>query len=223
MEKLTIKHYQNLKQIGRGSHGRVYKAYDPIKNRNVAIKEAVKRIKDAEHEATVMKAYGKSPFLPTIYDYFEFKNTSFIVMEYIEGKPVGKGDFKRPSEKKDEKLSVQITINTLKSLTSIHKGGYIHNDIRPKNIMLQNDNPATLKVIDFTLAKELSPKHLIQTDLRDAARLCIFLCHGYFPDSLTELQFKNDKLQSTLLNFLHPSNETYDQSSDFIAALQPFV
>lgn len=47
-----------------------------------------------------MKAYGKSPFLPTIYDYFEFKNTSFIVMEYIEGKPVGKGDFKRPSEKK---------------------------------------------------------------------------------------------------------------------------
>ncbi|SDJ53113.1 serine/threonine protein kinase [Salimicrobium halophilum] len=215
------KPYEHVKQIGRGSHGRVFKAYDPVHDRWVAIKEAVKREKDARHEAMVMKSYGSSPFLPELYDSFAYDGSSFIVMEYVEGHPVGKGDFHREAEKREEEWSVQVTIHVLEALAAIHESGYIHYDVRPKNIMIKGEDPATVKVIDFTLAKRISERFTVGRDLQDAARLCVFLIHGCLPDSLDNVEFRNERVRTTLESILENKDPLpYSSARGMIEALK---
>jgi len=150
--------------IGKGKYGKVYLGYDRLNKRQVAIKE-LKNLQLAEQEAHIMKQYGRSKFLVTFYDFFINNDKAYIVMEYVKGKTFGK-NFDSKGQKKDKKLSVQITINILEGLNSLHhKTGFYHDDVKPKNVMIYKDRPETIKIIDFNSSKKIENVDLMTKEL----------------------------------------------------------
>ncbi|MGF7185881.1 serine/threonine protein kinase [Desulfitispora alkaliphila] len=186
--------------LGRGVQSQVYKGYDLINKRDVAIKKRV-NIKGAQQEVKIMKKYGQHPYLPKLYDYFTYKNRAYIVMEHVDGKPLGRG---RKVEKKSEEDAVEITINVLKGLGHLHTHNILHVDTLPKNVMLLPGN--NVKIIDFGFSFEKGIEGLYKgerkhkrvtgkppelreqilllddtTDIYAAAYLCVSLLNGQQP------------------------------------------
>lgn len=211
----------NLEPIGEGKYGIVYLAYDQLKKRKVAIKE-LENLEHAMHEAYVMKQCGSSKFLPTFYDFFKNNGKAYIVMEYIEGKTFGE-NFDSHGKKRNEKLSVQITINILKGLKVFHKTGFYHDDVKPKNVMIHNDDPKTVKIIDFNSSKKIENVGLMKKDLSDAAQMCIFLINGTVPEPIDKVEIHNKKLKSILFKALNEdARDNYNSPEEFIAELRKF-
>lgn len=210
-----IRHYTNLKFIGSGWFGTVYSGYHSFTNQKVAIKEIIDLGK-AKHEIKVMQ-YKNTNYLPEVYETFYQDNKAYIVMEFIPGAPLGGGTFKDGS-KKDEKTSVIITTNILKALKELHQFGYAHNDILPKNIMLNNEDPNSVKLIDFGSAFKIKSYDHIRLDLKNTVKLCLYLMNGSAPDIIIGGEISNKHLNNVLIDVFTSSN--YKAADDFIGALQ---
>jgi|GEM_PF-2193835 len=204
--KKIINQYIIQNYIGGGMKCEVYLGYDLLNKRNVAIK-VLNNIQIAEQEAHVMKLYGKSKFLADFYDFFIKGDKAYIVMEYVRGQAFG-GNFDSKGRKKDKKLSIEITINILKGLISLHdKTGFHHGDIRPKNVMIYKNHPQTIKIIDFNCSKKIDNVELVSKDIRDAARMCIYLINGTVPEPIHEVKIDDKKLKSILFRALNITTE----------------
>jgi serine/threonine protein kinase len=207
--------------IGKGRFGVVYRAYDPINKKTVAIKRT-KRIKVSKREAFIMKQFGYSKYFPVFYDFIISNNNAYIVMEYIKGEPLGK-NFQTPVKKMDEKTSVQIAINVLKGLIQLHKLGYTHNDISPKNIILMDHLPSRVKIIDFNICKKIKKNNSIQSDIKRTALLCLLLINGSTPQQVEISKVQNRGIRLVLLKALYPSRKNYYRSAEeFLRALMLF-
>ncbi len=147
------------KEIGRGTMGLIYKAWDPKLDRTVVIKQVVFDALNSVHEAATLKdrlfrearAAGRlnHPNIVIIYDVDEDKNFSYIVMEYLQGK-----DLKLLLEKEirfDLARTINIVSQICSALDYAHQMGIIHRDIKPSNIILTQNNH--VKVADFGIAK----------------------------------------------------------------------
>lgn len=147
------------KEIGRGTMGLIYKAWDPKLDRTVVIKQVVFDAINSLHELATLKdrlfrearAAGRlnHPNIVIIYDVDEDKDFSYIVMEYLQGK-----DLKLLLEK-EIRFDLPRTINIISQICSAldyaHQMGIVHRDIKPSNIILtQNQH---VKVADFGIAK----------------------------------------------------------------------
>lgn len=218
--ELNLKHYVDPKIIGLGSSGRVYRAYDPINKMKVAIKRM--GLDDGKKEANILKQGRSSKYLPYFHDFFIIDNKAYVVMEYIEGKQIGSGNFTSKTDKRDEKTSVQITINILKAVQQVHKCGFNHNDILPKNIMIKDNLPETVRIFDFHLARELIDRRFLR-DLRNTARISVLLMNGLVPKLITGTELKNQSLMAVLMKAIKPTDENrYYSTQEFIDTLLPF-
>lgn len=211
----NIRHYSNLCFIGSGWFGKVYSGYHSLINQKVAIKEIID-LEKAKHEIKVMK-YENTKFLPKVYESFYQNNKAYIVMEFIPGAPLGGGTFKN-GRKRDEITSVQITIHILKALKELHRFGYAHNDILPKNIMMNGDDPWSVKLIDFGSAFPISSCNHIRSDLKNMAKLCLYLINGTAPDIIKGGEISNKHLNNILLDVFTSKN--YKAADEFIGALK---
>lgn len=220
--KKIINQYIIQDFIEGGMKCEVYLGYDRLNKRNVAIK-VLNNIQIAEQEAYLMKLYGKTKFLADFYDFFIKEDRAYIVMEYVRGQTFG-GNFDSKGQKKDKKLSVEITINILKGLISLHdKTGFNHGDIRPKNVMIYKDRPQTLKIIDFNCSKKIDNVELVMEDIHDTARMCIYLINGTVPEPIHEVKIDDKKLKSILLKaFNKPTEDGYRSLQEFMNELKGF-
>jgi predicted Ser/Thr protein kinase len=151
----TIDSYQILEVLGRGGMGVVYKAVDTTLDRDVAIKmmdvliaSDPNFLKRFQSEA---KALAKLQN-PNIVSIFALRQTEFgvcIVMEFVKGKTLG--DLLKQSLLIPIPRATHIFKQVLTALDHAHKGGVIHRDIKPGNIMLAEGD--VVKVTDFGLAK----------------------------------------------------------------------
>jgi predicted Ser/Thr protein kinase len=151
----TIDSYTILEVLGRGGMGVVYKALDNTLDRDVAIKMMDALIasdpnflKRFQSEA---KALAKLQN-PNIVGIFALRQTEFgvcIVMEFVKGKTLG--DLLKQSILIPIPRATNIFKQVLTALDHAHKGGVIHRDIKPGNIMLAEGD--VVKVTDFGLAK----------------------------------------------------------------------
>lgn len=130
--------------IGKGATSQVFIGVNK-ENEKVAIKK-IENIIEAEHEVTILKSIPLQKHIIALLDFFTIDSSGYIVMEYYQGTKLGhfkKGSIRNPS------LAVQITINILKGLRVIHENGILHCDITPHNVLICNDDPQTVKIIDF--------------------------------------------------------------------------
>src|SRR5262245_18876295 len=153
--------YQIIREIGRGSMGVVYKADDPVIEREVAIKAIQLSFAVNEEEKQLYlnrfyreaKAAGKlnHPNIVTIYDVDEDKatGTPFIVMEYLEGtslqEMLAQGMLLPLKDVND------IIIQVADALNYAHNQNVIHRDIKSGNIMLLTGLKS--KIMDFGIAR----------------------------------------------------------------------
>jgi eukaryotic-like serine/threonine-protein kinase len=145
--------------LGKGAMGVVYKAFDPVINRPVAIKTIHKALigQDLSGSSTTARfknearAVGRMahPNIVAIYEYGEDDNTAYIAMEYVEGRTLSQilGGTPRPPECDILTLMDQL----LAALDCAHKHGVWHRDIKPANLIVTN--AGQLKVTDFGIAR----------------------------------------------------------------------
>ncbi len=155
--------YEIIKEIGKGAMGVVYLAFDPIIERQVAIKTMNPQLFQDKEQRERFFREAKSagilqhPNIVTIYDMGMEGDTPYIVMEYVEGKDL---DSLIKSKKLDLDTAIKIMIQLCDALAYAHSKGIIHRDIKPSNIRVLPDN--TIKIMDFGIAKK-SGSDLTQT------------------------------------------------------------
>ena len=150
--------YEIVREIGRGATSAVYEAVDPFTGRRVAIKWV---LPEALHDRQNGKRYRKlfvteaslagklsHPHIATIYDAVAEDNSSYIVMEYVDGGTL------EPFATNDNLLPIaqvlEIVFKCCKALDYAARQGVIHRDIKPANILLTKDNQ--IKITDFGAA-----------------------------------------------------------------------
>jgi serine/threonine protein kinase len=154
--------FRIIGQIGKGSMGTVYQAFDPYMQRKVAIKVTdPKSLSDDKirrrlvelffTEAQIYGMLDHRNILP-VYDAGEDGDRYYLVMEYIQDSKTlqhfGRADSLLPVPK-----AVEILYQCCKGLQYAHSRNVIHLDIKPTNIMLTPDD--RVKLADFGLAKIL--------------------------------------------------------------------
>ncbi|MFQ5824730.1 MAG: protein kinase [bacterium] len=147
------------KEIGRGSMGHIYKAWDPKLDRTVVIKQVAFDFSTKSHEIDKLKermfrearAAGSlnHPNIVIIYDVDEEEDFSYIVMEYLQGEDL---KFLLETQGKFEILrTIRIISQICNALNYAHQNGIVHCDIKPSNIILIDNDK--VKVADFGIAK----------------------------------------------------------------------
>lgn len=147
--------YEIQDVIGVGGMAVVYKAYDNIDDRIVAVKvlkeeylaneEFRRRFKNESKAIAVLS----HPNIVKVYDVSFGDRLQYIVMEYIEGITL-----KEYIEKKgviDWNEALFFIIQILRALQHAHDKGVVHRDVKPQNIMLLENG--TIKVADFGIAR----------------------------------------------------------------------
>ena len=147
--------YEIKEVIGVGGMANVYKAYDSIEERTVAVKilrdefltneEFLRRFKNESKAISVLSHQN----IVKIHDVSFSDKIHSIVMEYIDG--ITLKEYIEQQKVLNWKETVHFTIQILRALQHAHDKGIIHRDIKPQNIMLLQDG--TIKVTDFGIAR----------------------------------------------------------------------
>lgn len=156
--RLIGNRYEILEKIGSGGMATVYKAKSHVLNRNVAVKvlreefttdeEFIKRF-NAEAQAVASLTH---PNIVSIYDAGSEGDLHYIVMELVQGKTLK--EIITENGVLPWKWSVNISIQIASALEIAHRNNIVHRDIKPHNIIINEDGIA--KVTDFGIAKAVS-------------------------------------------------------------------
>ncbi|MCX6564287.1 MAG: serine/threonine-protein kinase [Candidatus Aminicenantes bacterium] len=168
----NLKHYTIESTLGTGGMGIVYLARDTKLQRLVAIKLLKPElVSDPNRKSRFLRearaaAALTHPAIAQVYDIDEVDGTTFIVMEYIDGRTIGR--LIRDGEL-DLIGAVEIACQVAEGLAKAHDSGIIHRDIKSDNIMVTKDGHA--KLLDFGLAKLLEADTDMDTAAADPADL----------------------------------------------------
>jgi TolB-like protein/Flp pilus assembly protein TadD len=155
---LVLGNYRLVEKLGAGGMGVVWKAQDLKLERDVAIKFLPEGFADNperqaffEREAKAVAALSH-PNIVTIYAVAEAAGTIFFTMEFVDGAPLSK--LVSPGGVELGRF-LEIALPLADAVAAAHARGIIHRDLKPGNIMI--DATGTLKILDFGLARILSP------------------------------------------------------------------
>lgn len=150
--------YQLLERIGSGTCGIVYRAYDAILSRDVALKVSPAGALDqsgktpAAQKAFITETLSAGrlthPNIVTVFEAGVDGDLNYIAMEYVEGKSLksyGKGQTQLPPYR-----VVNIIAEVAEAINFSHNMGIVHRDIKPANIMVALDG--SVRLLDFGIA-----------------------------------------------------------------------
>jgi serine/threonine protein kinase/AAA+ ATPase superfamily predicted ATPase len=162
-----ISHYKIVSKLGQGGMGHVYLAEDLHLGRKAALKmlapeftrdEVIKQRFKREAQAVAALNHHN---IVTIFEFGDFNNIPYIVMEYVNGESLR-------DRLRNKKLTlneiIQITAQICEGLSKSHKTGIIHRDLKPENILFDQDN--CVKILDFGLAKFRNHENITQKSMR---------------------------------------------------------
>ncbi|HVE85360.1 MAG TPA: protein kinase [Myxococcales bacterium] len=148
--------YHLLRLLGEGGMGRVYLAYDPRLQRNVALKF----VKDGDRDLALRFSFEARaqaridhPSVGKVYEVGEVQGKPFIAMQYVDGQPL---HLAAPSLGLERK--VLLLRDAARGVNEAHRVGIIHRDLKPSNLMVEQSGPdePRLFVMDFGLARDWS-------------------------------------------------------------------
>lgn len=147
--------YEIRELIGIGGMANVYRCYDTVDDREVAIKilkdeylnneEFIRRFKNESKAIAVLS----HPNIVKVYDVSFGDMIQYIVMEYIDG--ITLKEYINQQGTLSWKETVHLITQILMALSHAHSKGVVHRDIKPQNMMLLSDG--TIKVTDFGIAR----------------------------------------------------------------------
>lgn len=158
IERVLARRYEILENIGGGGMADVYKAYDQLLDRTVAVK--VLHAQFANDKEFIEKFHREAkgaaklthPNVVNIYDVGEDEGSHFIVMEYVGGQTlkeyIQQQGYLEPAE------AARIAKEIAGALEVAHKNNLVHCDIKPHNILVMADGH--IKVTDFGIARAVS-------------------------------------------------------------------
>jgi eukaryotic-like serine/threonine-protein kinase len=153
----SLGRYVILHSLGAGGMGVIYKAYDNVLNRNVALKilriPLDSKISAATAQARLdreARALAKlsHPNVITVYDVGTFRGNVFVAMELVEGQTLR--DWLE-SKKRSRQELLDVFVAAARGLAAAHEAGLIHRDFKPSNVMIGNDG--RVRILDFGLAR----------------------------------------------------------------------
>jgi len=167
-ETTQLGRYRILGELGRGAMGVVYRAEDPVLDRQLAIKTVFVPADEAdrkEYEARFTqeaRAAGKlgHPGIVIIYDVGREGEMVYMAMELLEGVDLGTEAATRRFPVPE---AVSIVERVADALSFAHDRGVVHRDIKPPNIMLVGGG--RVKIMDFGIARMRSSDLKTQTGL----------------------------------------------------------
>lgn len=139
-------------QIGKGGFGEVFKGFDPLIKRPVAVKTCNADDKETRdrfsHEAQIAGNLHHRN-VTTVYDFGIEDSVPYLIQEYLSGEDLDRKIKRRDFLPYPEKLYYLLQI--ARGLAYAHSQGVIHRDIKPGNIRILGDG--TAKIMDFGIAK----------------------------------------------------------------------
>jgi predicted Ser/Thr protein kinase len=185
--------YELLSELGRGTSGVVYKAFDPKLDRLVALKilrpeltsleESGVGFKQRFHQEAVAAGRLTHPAIVAVHDVGEAEGRPFMVMEYIEGGTLA--DLLLGGQPLPLADAVEIVLQVCAALDYAHRHGVVHRDIKPRNILV---GPGVTKVTDFGTARILDASHtLTGTMLGTPAYMSPEMVRGQAADPRSDL------------------------------------
>ena len=140
--------YQIHEKLGQGSFGTVYKATD-FNDNEYAIKfEDQSDIKKhLLRESNIYDSLNNLPDFPTKYYYGNYKTFRVLVIDKL-------GDSLKKMFQKNNRIFnintvANIAVQLLYRLENLHKTGWLHQDIKPENILIDNERGKKLYLVDF--------------------------------------------------------------------------
>jgi serine/threonine-protein kinase len=154
---LNVGRFEVRGELGAGAFGRVYRAWDPNLQREVAVKvpqpgalrtagDRDRFLKEARAAATI-----SHPNVCPIHEVGEADGRPYIVMPLVPGHTLAAA-LKKRTEPLPEKQTALIVRKLALALDAAHKKGVIHRDLKPANVMFDRDRK-DLVVMDFGLAR----------------------------------------------------------------------
>ena len=151
----TIGPYQVIEEIGRGGMALVFRAWDPVIGRLVAIKvshlEDVTGSRDRLFREARASGALTHPGIVTTYQVGEDNHVAYIAMEFVNGPTLQQ--LLDSGSPLDPGVAGKILTQTAAALDYAHKKGIVHRDIKPANIMVHEND--LVKICDFGIAGNL--------------------------------------------------------------------
>jgi len=170
--------YEVTELVGVGGMAVVYKAYDRLEDRIVAVKilkeeflansDYIRRFKN-ESKAIAMLSH---PNIVSVYDVDYGERLQYIVMEYVEG--ITLNEYIEQVKQVTVPDALHFVTEILRALQHAHDRGIIHRDIKPHNIIILKDG--SIKVTDFGIAS------LNKSEKKDTAKNTIGSVHYFSPE-----------------------------------------
>lgn len=157
---MKIGRYEILDEIGQGAMGTVYRAHDPLIEREVAIKTvSIQNLQDegADAEARFLREARSAgrlshPSIVTIYDVGETESQAYIAMEFLQGPTLRELMDHHPLP---PDLALDTAYQMAEALAFAHEHGVVHRDIKPGNVVVTGRR-GRVKLTDFGIAHVLN-------------------------------------------------------------------
>jgi hypothetical protein len=166
----SIGRYRVESLLGSGAMGEVYRAYDPVIDRLVAIKVVRPDLAAGSGSDQWLQRFRREaraagrrfhPNIVAILDFGEDGGMPFLAMEYVDGSSLDA--ILKASGPLDPGRGVAIITQVLSALGFAHQNGIVHRDVKPSNIMVLNSGE--VKVADFGIARIDASEFTIVGDL----------------------------------------------------------
>lgn len=142
--------YSRVEAVGSGGEGRVYKAWDNLLDRWVALKfprwDAVQRGRLQEEARALARV--QHPAVRTLHDLGILEGQPFLAMRWVEG-----GSLQKLKDTLDRRTRVRLLAEVCEGIAAVHREGLLHLDLKPANVLLERGPEGEWKalVADFGL------------------------------------------------------------------------
>src|SRR5215213_3170401 len=149
----TLDRYEVVSRMSAGGMGEVYRARDPLLERELVLKVLPQR---AQFNADALERFVREaraasalnhPNIITIYAIGEAESCHFIAMELVRGRTLRQ----LAKDRAPVRTVAQVGAQAARALAVAHEAGIVHRDIKPENVMVRDDG--YVKVLDFGIAQ----------------------------------------------------------------------